>query len=75
MVNAWANLFYTAQVAVEKDEIGKAELIRLFGRLHDATAEEDDIPAIERINQQFCERYGHVMISGEPGDQFRQEDD
>jgi hypothetical protein len=63
-------IVYTLSVAVEKDEIGKAELIRvlreLVGFVADREPEGDTSDALTAFQKDFDQRFGHIM-HGESG--------
>jgi hypothetical protein len=69
MPHCLENILLTTSVAVEKDAISKAELVRVLVRL--ATASHEYVPeghneeALQDMNAEWHRRFGHLMF-GKP---------
>jgi HD superfamily phosphohydrolase YqeK len=59
------HILLVTSVAVEKDEISKAELVRVLGSLaslsHDYAPEGDESADIVKMNDEWHRRFGHLM--------------
>ena len=60
------NILLVTSVAVEKDEISKAELVRVLRHLastsHDYVPDgRDESPEIVQMNEEWHRRFGHLL--------------
>jgi len=62
------HILFVTSVAVDKDEISKAELVRLLGELagisHYYTPEGEEAKEIIALNNEWHRRFDHLMITG-----------
>jgi hypothetical protein len=59
------HITFVLHVAVEKDEIGKAELMRILGMLSHVMStydiDRDTIPELNRLSDILAKRFEHVI--------------